>query len=726
MSNRRQKSARRPRVTGAAGETRDFLSSHTAVEEAIKGGKTVLLLDAKTPDAARAAKEMMAQYEARVAALPQMLSEVRALLSDVDRFTVMTQAVIWFTSTQTPEFVLAPIEFIAAIALERPTRAPAGREGQGLDPVELDRLMGYLLELMRITPLLLVFPHLVDTDGWSEYDLLFRFLNQQLNTPNFATDAQERRLLQGMCEDERLSAALRDTVGIDGQGALRCYDALRSRTKAAQVASRAELKGLEVAVAGIRLGALFRFTEDDLRLQGVSLQEAQRFCELYSQPLGTHKVRLPGLTSSLRAQPIVRDTDGTMLCTHIPILLRALRPMLRSTANPDSPAACGSRDTFRLWVKREDQLVGAEAKRLMGEHLRIVQMGREAEWRSASDNSDLDVWGYIENHLLAIQIKAGKRRPVRNLGDVKALAGDIQKLVTDAIEQHDRFERVCGDGLLWRSKRTAPPLNGKDELTSIVLTLDDMSACAVVSAQLRDAGLTDTAKLPWIVNLAHFEQTLELLDTPAIFLHFLRRRLQLSERQILAVADEIDLVLHYLSGGLEVVNVGDPSYGGLPVREIAGKASLFRQHVDWLRAREGIGAPIPKPSLVMPDGFAALLARLDEDRPNGFLAMSLALLDLPRDEWSRIDFAWREAHGPIASGATYHGVDIAFKSETPDAVGFTLLRQATSDSLDSVRVLADSCASRKRETGIDRWYGAAVFSLNNNTERLQAVAVLEP
>jgi hypothetical protein len=702
MSTRRKKSAKRETAGVWDGSGRPVASAKT-LAQALKDGHTVLALRGEPPWAADAAEQIRGEHQERVAALPSLLDEIRELLVAVDRFTAMTQVLIWLAYSPATDLVAPPIEFVAAVALEHPTRASAGCDELGLDVAALERLTEALLELMVLTPEALV---LASGEAWSEHEILRRFLIQQLTRPTFASDSQERRLVEGMAVDGRLAAALREHVGLDCHSALQCYDALRSRTENAQASYRETIAGRSAAEAGALLSGHFRFTEADLCAQGTEPEHAQRFCEIYSQPLGTHATPLPGLTAGLRARPILRDADGVMILTHLPLLLRALRPALRLASNPDTRVGGGSQAAFGLWVKRENHLVGADVERAVGEHLRAAQVGREARWRSSSDNSDLDVWAHQEGHLLSVQVKAGKRRPV-DAENAKALLGDIKKLVTDAIEQNDRFERARGAGLQWVSQRKAPPLQAADSLASVVLTLDDMSACAVISAQLRDAGLTSTAKLPWIVNLAHFEQVLELLDSPALFLDFLRRRQQLSERQVLLSTDEIDFALRYLTTGLGIVDLDEPTYEGHAVREMAGKPALTDQYYAWLLSREGVGDPTPKPSLA-PGKFAALLRRLDRDRPTGFLELSLALLELPRGDWEYVDRALLAVYDAPAVEKQGSGVDLLFESNPSGPLGFTLMLQSRNSRWDWSSELAARCHMCRGKYGIDRWYGLAI------------------
>ncbi len=291
---------------------------------------------------------------------------------------------------------------------------------------------------------------------------------------------------------------------------------------------------------------------------------------------------------------------------------------------------------------------------------------------------------------------------------LRPLTTDLKKLVTGAIRQDERFRSGYGcEDFAWRS--TPAPPTGSELVPPVVLTLEDVSGCSVASARLRAAGLTEVDQLPWIVSLPHFEQAAELLDTPAMFVHFLRRRTILSEHQIISASDEIDLVLEYLSHGFELATGGSPRWNGISIRQVLIDQP-WRTYDAWLANWEGVGPPAPKPALPTPPAMEDLLRRLDRDRPDGFLSMSIALLDVPRSLWGHLASAWEQVNAPTSSRSSRQVADPAFASRNDSRVGFTFLRWRPEDRQrpDFVRVLGRHCAVQKYRAKADQWYGVMV------------------
>jgi hypothetical protein len=618
----------------------------------------------------------------------------------------MGQVMAWFMEElpDPPAYhrTWAILEFVAAFALEHQTRAFAGRMGVGLAALDFGRLLDDLGELLASTP-----DAVIESPERCKEDPLWRlaerFIIGELHTPIVSTDEQEQLLLELLSADQSLFEELTATVGFDSADAVVIFRTLTTLAMEAMRAWGAATSGLPFHVAGCQLSDYLCFGVADLVERGIDYHVAAGFCEAFSQRLGSSPMALPGLTSSLRNRPLLSDGQGRMLCVALPLLLRAIRPRLRSMLNPDIPEGRGSPAGFRRWIRQENRIVAMLAEAHL-QRMGFQATGCEAKWRTAHDNSDIDVWAQLEQHLLTLQIKTGRLRGWRS---INTFEGDVRKLVGEAIEQHERFHGAFGgEGFAWSSPH--PPVAGRrEQLTPIVLTLEDVSGCAVVSARLRDAGLVSGA-LPWIISLAQFEQALELLELPAVLMNFLDRRAKLSENQLFVVADELDLVLEYLSHGLELAVSGSVSFQGQTVQGISA-GQPFRAYQAWLEGERGIGPPAPKPALSAPDKMLSLLGRLDRDRPEGFLAMSIALLDLPRVAWSRIAMAWDQFDVPHTSAAIQIA-DPAFLLGDGSAIGFTLLRWSAQERDEDglSMILTRYCAVQKYRAKADRWYGILI------------------
>lgn len=102
--------------------------------------------------------------------------------------------------------------------------------------------------------------------------------------------------------------------------------------------------------------------------------------------------------------------------------------------------------------------------------------------------------------------------------------------------------------------------------------------------------------------------------------------------------------------------------------------------------------------------------RLDRDRPDGFLSMSIALLDMPRSLWGHLASAWERVNAPPSRPSSRQVADPAFASGNDSSVGFTFLRWRPEDRQrpDFVSVLGRHCAVQKYRAKADQRYGAMV------------------
>jgi hypothetical protein len=228
----------------------------------------------------------------------------------------------------------------------------------------------------------------------------------------------------------------------------------------------------------------------------------------------------------------------------------------------------------------------------------------------------------------------------------------------------------------------------------VTVTLDDLSGCAPISWELRDAGIATDGPLPWLVGATALELMLPLLTLPAQFVQFLRRRSELNESRNLLVIDETDVFLEYLHDRLE--GVYDVRFEGTE-RVIYMPPERFRSLGDWLDATSVGDKRVRRPRQKLHRGMSALLNRLDRDRPLGWLDVSISVLDMPRQFDQRAGSMAAKALG-VERGSAW---GLTYSTFGGDLRSLEFFREPLDARLDDEGTLRDAL-TRARRAGASR------------------------
>lgn len=154
---------------------------------------------------------------------------------------------------------------------------------------------------------------------------------------------------------------------------------------------------------------------------------------------------------------------------------------------------------------------------------------------------------------IIVEDKAVAISPRSRAGETRKLRIDLTKIIANASDQagrlQDRIERDSGiyiHGIGWID------LSCVREVHTIAVSLEDLSGVATTTAGLVKAGLLTADRTPWTVSLHDLDLITCLLNHPAEFLLYLRRRCDIATTEVYFAPDELDLFLYFLEAGLYV------------------------------------------------------------------------------------------------------------------------------------------------------------------------------
>jgi hypothetical protein len=262
---------------------------------------------------------------------------------------------------------------------------------------------------------------------------------------------------------------------------------------------------------------------------------------------------------------LLRDVDGQHLITGIQIGTDSFRAVAESRLKLDAKA-WRRYDRTRAEVS-ETLAIDALAAALQTAppHVNIkysapkTGVAAEALGRDCSDphavanQTENDCLFLIEDVAICIEVKGRTVADAARRGDHARLRTEIDKIFGGGTTQARRLEALIQtNGGLWLEDGTWLDLSQVRETRSIVVGLDVFGPLAVALGDLRRSGLLGTGSLPWITSLHDLDVISRVLERPAEFLLYLRRRTDSGVAQHYRGSDELDLFMLFMEGGLYV------------------------------------------------------------------------------------------------------------------------------------------------------------------------------
>lgn len=247
----------------------------------------------------------------------------------------------------------------------------------------------------------------------------------------------------------------------------------------------------------------------------------------------------------------------------------------------------------------------------------------------------------VDDVAIVVEVKAGALSDVARKGNATRLRRDLSALITEGASQAARTrERIVLDRVLRLEGGGAIDLSGVREVHSIVVTLEDLAGVATVTDDLVSANLLPKNLLPLTISLHDLRIISELVERPAEFLLYLRRRTlpELTRRFI--APDELDLFMHMLNRGLYVEPDPDVLAAEVPYRvaTTALRRRFKTQRAEFLTSRTvplddwyfyQLGersTPAPKPTLNADSTLLALVDEIVIEGAPGWLSTATTLL----------------------------------------------------------------------------------------------------
>lgn len=307
-----------------------------------------------------------------------------------------------------------------------------------------------------------------------------------------------------------------------------------------------------------------------------------------------------GGDNPLRTNPVVGTGQGTFMLVHDALVLPAIRENLEQELKvlPEWEQYQKWRGTLLENLGKaalEDMLPGASTYVSFDYFVPVNEQEAEGDPAGYTKKVEGDILLVVDDVAVIVEAKAVAITPESRAGQTRRLRRDLTGIITKASEQAARLqERIEDDGGVRLHQSGWLDLAHIREIHTVALSLEDLSGVATATSDLVAAGLLDAARIPWVVSIHDLQVIAQLIDRPAEFLLYLRRRRDPEVSLAYAAPDELDLFLYFYEAGLyvapdpkvmvaELPYVAAPSAGDVRRRKQQGRA-LIASRTDALDA----------------------------------------------------------------------------------------------------------------------------------------------
>jgi hypothetical protein len=330
------------------------------------------------------------------------------------------------------------------------------------------------------------------------------------------------------------------------------------------------------------------------------------------------------MQSKIRKRPLIKLEAGHYFAPVQGLLNSFLMEVVESWTKSDSKL----KDRYH---KRRAVYLETSLKEMLDGAFRNCLIKTGTYWFDAEDtkeyeNDCLVVCGPLA---LVFEAKSESVDDVAKRGGSKTLADHYESLVDDPAEQAARLAELLEKGTETRSFKTK--MDGEYELDlskikraiCVSVTLDWMPASSLCWKKLVESGMVTGKSRPAInLSLADLMVVLEVLDTPSKRIHYFWRRTEW-ELNVTYLADELDLLVYYLSEGLLVPRLQDEENSALMLH---GNSDELHRHymAEWA----GDEPPSRLPRRILTEWWSAILERVESIGSRGCWDIACVLLDL--------------------------------------------------------------------------------------------------
>lgn len=338
------------------------------------------------------------------------------------------------------------------------------------------------------------------------------------------------------------------------------------------------------------------------------------------------------------------------------------------------------------------------------------------------DLVEADALFLVEDVAICLEVKGRSVARAARRGDATRLKTEIKKILGHGADQARRLESLIREnGGVWRADRTWLDLSQVRETHTVVAGLDYFGPLSVSLGDLDSSGLLGNGPLPWIASLHDLEVISRVVDRPAEFLLYLRRRTNSGVAKHYRGSDELDLFMLFMDGGLFVEDDPDEVHRlhprtPPPTRtertrfEREARPTFVGTHTDpldaWMYWIEGSNPDeTEKPVFNVDASAAGLVDFLADGRKPGWLRVGADLLALSGPTQRKLAANVERIVQRTEQDLSPHTLTQGFASTHGYFTFFARTMPPAADRDTEARLLYTYMLTKKHQVGSDRSFG---------------------
>ena len=348
----------------------------------------------------------------------------------------------------------------------------------------------------------------------------------------------------------------------------------------------------------------------------------------------------------LRTNPVVRTERGQFMLVHDALVLPAIRENLEQALKTSQEW-----EQYQKWrgdlledlgkTAFERVLPGATTHSAFDYFVPANAHEALASPSKYTKKVEGDLLFILDDVAIIVEAKAAAITPAARAGETRMLRRSLTDIITKASVQAARLQqRIDADRGVRFHDGGWLDLEHIREIHTVALSLDDLSGVATATSDLVHAGLLDANHIPWVVSVHDLQIIVDVVDRPAEFLLYLRRRRDPEVSLAFVAPDELDLFLYFYEAGLYVAPdpqlmteqlpfISAPSPGDLR-RRAKQRRALITSRTDpldaWYYAKLDPELPRVKKPVLTGSPMIPLVEELQEHGSYGWLSLGATLL----------------------------------------------------------------------------------------------------
>lgn len=359
---------------------------------------------------------------------------------------------------------------------------------------------------------------------------------------------------------------------------------------------------------------------------------------------------------------------------------------------------------------------------------------------SEGDLVEGDALFVVGDVAVCVEVKGRTIADAARRGDLARLEREAKNILGAGADQARRLESLIRmNGGVWRKDATWFDLSHVREIHTVVVGLDTFGPLAVSLGDLDAAELLGDGVLPWITSLHDLDVISKVVDRPAEFLLYLRRRTAPGIADNYRGGDELDLFMLFIDGGLYVepdpdeVHTTHP-WTPRPTREARrrhqdqARPTLVGTHTDdldrWMYSLEGSSAfEAPKPVFNSHASAVEIVDLLQREQAPGWLRSGADLLALSGETQRQLGAALGAMVDQTRTDGEYHTVVHGFAGNFGYPILFAACAPAAIPVAEATEHLRTYMQAKKHQIKSDRALG---LLFNDRNEIIAGLYMNEP